>query len=208
MHQRTLLIALAVAVLVAAAGIVVVLRPGEAGAQRQQQGFVVSFAAAESALGDDAAERREQIRDWARFGLAARLDVDTGGMRDAFFDAFPIRDNGFGENAQSTNDFRQQNGYVTNTISSEPELNEFTSTAKRLSTLEIRDGEVHAGGWNWQGPDVTAQDITVLRRACSRHEQPGFNSAAPSSSPATPNGPAARILLICPENDDARGCGD
>lgn len=101
MRQRTLLIALAVAVLVAAAGIVVALRPDEAGAQRQQQGSVVSFAAAESALGDEEAERREQIRDWARFGLAARLDVDTGGMRDAFFDAFPIRDNGFGDLASA-----------------------------------------------------------------------------------------------------------
>ncbi|MCP2243675.1 hypothetical protein [Lentzea aerocolonigenes] len=249
MRQRTLLIALAVAVLVAAAGIVVVLLPDEAGAQRQQQGFVVSFAAAESALGDDEAERREQIRDWARFGLAARLDVDTGGMRDAFFDTFPIRDNGFSdlarqptgpgralfhgdtlhllvprddvndkrtagllldqhrtdtgsdpaqvqvhryeirdhtivitdENPQSANDFRTRNGYITKKINDE--LDEFLSAAKHLSTLEIRDGEVHAGGWNWPGPDVTAQDITVLQRAYSRHEQPGFSLDPPKKIP-------------------------
>jgi hypothetical protein len=46
------------------------------------------------------AEHREQIRAWARFGLAARLDVDTGGTRDAFLDAFPLRDNGFGDLAR------------------------------------------------------------------------------------------------------------
>lgn len=45
MRQRTLLIALAVVAFIAAAGIVVVPRPDDAVAQRQQQGFAVSFVA-------------------------------------------------------------------------------------------------------------------------------------------------------------------
>lgn len=45
MRQRTLLIALAVVAFIAAAGIVVVLQPDDAVAQRQQQGFTVSFVA-------------------------------------------------------------------------------------------------------------------------------------------------------------------
>jgi hypothetical protein len=179
-------------------------------------------------------------------------------MRDAFFDAFPIRDNGFSdlarqptgpgralyhgdtlhvlvprddvndkrtagllldqhrtdtgndpkqvqvhryeirdhtivitdENPQSANDFRQQNGYVEKRINGTTELNEFLSAAKHLSTLEIRDGEVHAGGWNWPGPDVTAQDITVLQRAYSRHEQPGFSLDPPKNTPTSPSRPS------------------
>jgi hypothetical protein len=98
MRQRTLLIALVVAVLVAAAGIVVVLQPGEARTVKQQPGFTVSFAAAESGLAD--AERADQLRDWARIGLAAHLEMDTDRMRDAFYDAFPIRDNGFADLAR------------------------------------------------------------------------------------------------------------
>lgn len=45
MRQRTLLIALAVVAFIAATGIVVVLQPDDAVAQRQQQGFTVSFVA-------------------------------------------------------------------------------------------------------------------------------------------------------------------
>src|SRR5690349_5691663 len=97
MRQRTLLIALATIAIVAAAGIAIVLQPDDAAAQRQQQGFTVSFAAAESALGED---RENQLRDWARIGLASHLDLDSQVMRDAFFDAFPIRDNGFADLAR------------------------------------------------------------------------------------------------------------
>ncbi|NKE61948.1 hypothetical protein FXN61_36385 [Lentzea sp. PSKA42] len=251
MRQRTLLIALAVAVFVAAAGIVVVLQPDEAAAQRQQQGFTVSFAAAESALSEDRAERDDQIRDWARIGLASQLEMDTGQMRDAFFDTLPIRDNGFAdlarqptgpgralrhgdtlhllvprddvndkrtagllldqhrtdtgnypqnvqvhryeirdhtiaitdENKQGANDFRAQNGYVTAKIGDADELNRFLATAKHLSTLEVRGDEVHAGGWNWPGPDITAQDITVLQRAYAKHEQPAFSLDPPDETP-------------------------
>lgn len=251
MRQRGLLIALAVAVLVAAAGIVVVLQPDDAAAQRPQQGFTVSFAAARAALSQDEAERDDQIRDWARIGLAAQLDLDTGKMRDAFFDALPIRDNGFAdlarqpsgpgralydggtlhllvpkddvngqrtagllldqhrtdtgtdpqnvqvhryeirestvaitdEDTQSTKDFRTRNGYVTAKISSTDDLNAFLATAKHLSTLEIHANEVHAGGWNWPGPEVTAQDVTVLQRAYARNERPGFSLDAPKNAP-------------------------
>jgi hypothetical protein len=45
MRQRTLLITLAVVAFIAAAGIVVVLQPDDAVAQRQQQGLTVSFVA-------------------------------------------------------------------------------------------------------------------------------------------------------------------
>ncbi|WP_112268776.1 hypothetical protein [Lentzea terrae] len=96
MRQRTLLIALAASAIVAVAGIVIVLQPGDK-TQRQQQGFTVSFAAAENALGED---RENQLRDWARIGLAAHLGLDTQAMRDAFYDALPIRDNGFADLAR------------------------------------------------------------------------------------------------------------
>jgi hypothetical protein len=96
MRQRTLLIALAAIAIVAVAGIVIVLQPRDK-TQRQQQGFTVSFAAAENALGED---RENQLRDWARIGLAAHLGLDTQAMRDAFFDALPIRDNGFADLAR------------------------------------------------------------------------------------------------------------
>ncbi len=62
MRQRTLLIALAAIAIFAAAGIAIALQPDEAASQRQQQGFTVSFAAAESALGEN---RENQLRDWA-----------------------------------------------------------------------------------------------------------------------------------------------
>ncbi|MDT7789930.1 MAG: hypothetical protein QOF58_8349, partial [Pseudonocardiales bacterium] len=246
MRQRTLLIALSAIAIVAAAGIVIVLQPGEAAVQRQQQGFTVSFAAAESALGED---RENQLRDWARIGLAAHLDLDTQAMRDAFFDAFPIRDNGFAdlarqptgpgrallhqdtlhlliprddvndkrtagllldqhrtdtgndpakvqlhryeirdtaiaitdEDTQSTNDFRAQNGYVAERV--DDGLGKFLAKAKHLSTLEVHGNEVWAGGWNWPGPDVTAEDISVLQRAYAKHDQPAFSLDPPSETP-------------------------
>ncbi|MEV6239832.1 hypothetical protein [Lentzea sp. NPDC051838] len=246
MRQRTLLIALSAIAIVAAAGIVIVLQPGKSTTERQQPGFVVSFAAAESALGDD---RENQLRDWARIGLASHLDLDTRAMRDAFFDAFPIRDNGFAdlarqptgpgrsllhqdtlhlliprddvndkrtagllldqhrtdtgsdprkvqlhryeigdstiaitdEDVQPTNDFRANNGYVSERIDGGP--GEFLTKAKHLSTLELRGDEVWAGGWTWPGPDVTAEDISVLQRAYAKQEQPAFSLDPPRETP-------------------------
>ncbi|MEU0881991.1 hypothetical protein ABZ345_25540 [Lentzea sp. NPDC005914] len=246
MRQRTLLIALAAIAIIAAAGIAIVLQPGEAALRQQQQGFTVSFAAAESALGED---RENQIRDWARIGLASHLDLDTQAMRDAFFDAFPIRDNGFAdlarqptgpgrallqgdtlhlliprddvndkrtagllldqhrtdagsdprkvqlhryeirdstivitdEDSQSTNDFRTRNGYVSERV--DDGLGKFLAKAKHLSTLEIRGNEVWAGGWNWPGPDLADEDISVLQRAYAKHEQPAFSLDPPSEPP-------------------------
>ncbi|MFS8096218.1 hypothetical protein LFM09_03675 [Lentzea alba] len=247
MRQRTLLIALAAVVLVAAAGIVVVLLPDEADAQGQP-GTTISFAAAANALSEDAVERADQIRDWARIGLASHLGMDTARLRDALYDAFPIRDKGFAdlarqstgpgralpngdtlhllvpeddrttagllldqhrtdtgndpervqihryevngqtvditdEDAKGANDFRAQNGYMSSKITTQDELDKFLATAKHLSTLEIRDDEVWAGGWNWPGPDITAEDVSVLQRAYSKDEQPAFSLDPPDETP-------------------------
>ncbi|MFI6097040.1 hypothetical protein ACIA8G_15870 [Lentzea sp. NPDC051213] len=266
MRQRTLLITLAVVALIAAAGIVVVLVPDDAAAQRQQPGFTVSFAAAEGAFSEDESERNDQIRDWARIGLASHLELDTDRLRDATYDTFPIRDNGFADLArqptgpgraladgdtlhllvprddvndkrtagllldqhrtdtgtdpervqvhryeirsgtidiidgdpQSTNDFRAQSGYVNSRINDANALATFLATAKHLSTLEIRDGEVWAGGWNWAGPELTADDVSVLQRAYTKHEQPAFSLDPPDDDP-TEQDVRAVLKNIAPE---------
>lgn len=58
--------------------------------------FVVSYAGAAGRLsGLDPAEEREQLRDWARLGLASHLGMDTARLRDATYDTLPVRDAGF-----------------------------------------------------------------------------------------------------------------
>lgn len=62
---------------------------------RAEQGFLISYATAAHRLeGLDAAEADDQIRDWARVGLAARLKLNTAQLRDATYDTLPIRDPG------------------------------------------------------------------------------------------------------------------
>ncbi|RSM69644.1 hypothetical protein DMH04_45825 [Kibdelosporangium aridum] len=63
--------------------------------------FQISYAGAASRLtGLDEAETQEQLRDWARFGLAARLGLDTARLRDAAYDTLPVRDAGFADLAR------------------------------------------------------------------------------------------------------------
>lgn len=69
------------------------------GADRQaapRNGFLVSYAGAATRLaGMSELEAAEQVRDWARFGLAADLGLDTTELVDGFHDTFPVRDEGF-----------------------------------------------------------------------------------------------------------------
>ena len=58
--------------------------------------FSVGYAESTSRLrGLTKQETAEQLRDWARYGLAARLGMDTGGYRDSSYDTLPVRDHGF-----------------------------------------------------------------------------------------------------------------
>jgi hypothetical protein len=180
MRQRTLLTALAVAVLVAAAGIAVVLRPDEAGAQRQQQGFVVSFAAAESALGDEEAERREQIRDNRSGDLASQ---PTGPGRALYHDT-----------TLSTKDDQVAAGALDQDMTAT--VREVTADRQQAVPADVR---VHRDA---ERVRVDAPLRTGL--PTSLNVVITLNSGVP----ATPDGPAARIVLICPENDGALGCGD
>ncbi|MCS7478531.1 hypothetical protein ACFFQW_18195 [Umezawaea endophytica] len=60
--------------------------------------FVVSYAGAAGRLaGLEATEDRAQVLDWARIGLAANLGLDTGQVRNALYDAVPVRDGGFSD---------------------------------------------------------------------------------------------------------------
>ncbi|SMD27613.1 hypothetical protein SAMN05661093_11223 [Kibdelosporangium aridum] len=60
--------------------------------------FQISYAGAASRLsGLDETETQEQLRDWARFGLASHLGLDTARLRDAAYDTLPVRDAGFAD---------------------------------------------------------------------------------------------------------------
>ena len=66
--------------------------------------FLISYTGAASRLsGLDPAETQEQLRDWARTGLASQLELDTARLRDAAYDTLPVRDQGFADlSKQST----------------------------------------------------------------------------------------------------------
>jgi hypothetical protein len=147
MRQRTLLITLAAIAIVAAAGIVIVLQPGEAAVQRQQRGFAVSFAAAENALAI----------------FRATLATKDG----------PV-----------AADALRQDMTVT--------IREVTAEKLHRVPADVRvDTPPRIGV-------TTSLNIVIT-----------LNSNAPNTtSPAEPAGPAVRILLICPEDDTANGCGD
>ena len=64
----------------------------------------VSYAGAAGRLdelgrldGLDPTEVEEQLRDWARSGLASLLELDTAQFRDAFYDTMPVRDPAFAD---------------------------------------------------------------------------------------------------------------
>ncbi|WP_157357450.1 hypothetical protein [Amycolatopsis nigrescens] len=71
---------------------------GAPAAPQPEPSFLISYAAAAGRLdGLDPAEADEQLRDWARTGLAAQLEMDTARLRDASFDALPVRDTGLAD---------------------------------------------------------------------------------------------------------------
>jgi hypothetical protein len=57
---------------------------------------IISYAGAASRLrGLDPTEVNEQLRDWARTGLASQLGLDTARLRDVAYDTVPVRDPAF-----------------------------------------------------------------------------------------------------------------
>lgn len=65
---------------------------------------VISYAGAASWLrGLEPADVQEQLRDWARTGLASHLALDTAQLRDGAYDTVPVRDAAFADlSKQST----------------------------------------------------------------------------------------------------------
>lgn len=60
------------------------------------ESFAVGYAGSASRLrGMTKQETTEQLRDWARYGLAARLGMGTDGYRDSSYDTLPVRDPAF-----------------------------------------------------------------------------------------------------------------
>jgi hypothetical protein len=209
MRQRTLLIALAAVAIIAAAGIAIVLQPDQTAVQRQQQGFTVSFAAAENAVGED---RENQLRDWARIGLAAHLDLDTQAIRDAFFDAFPIRDNGFADLArQPTGPGRallQQD--TLHLLVPRDDVNDKRTAGLLLDQHRTDAGfALRAGVENPQGPTThllaelkprappTGEYMTLTRNA-DGPPTARFGNTPPAGTPIqvhTPDGQSARLYV-------------
>ncbi len=59
---------------------------------------VISYVGAASRLnGLEPTEAQEQLRDWARTGLASHLELDTAQLRDAAYDTVPVRDLAFAD---------------------------------------------------------------------------------------------------------------
>jgi hypothetical protein len=62
---------------------------------------VISYGGASSRLAELAPEEaNDQLRDWARLGLASYLKLDTGQLRDNLYDSLPVRDAGFADLAR------------------------------------------------------------------------------------------------------------
>jgi hypothetical protein len=94
-----------IAMVLVGALVAVLLRPGSepepSRASKPTSGFQVSYAGAAARLdGLDKFEAQEQLRDWARFGLATQLGLTTAQLRDALYDTLPVRDNGFADVAR------------------------------------------------------------------------------------------------------------
>ncbi|MGI5171207.1 hypothetical protein ACQEU3_43335 [Spirillospora sp. CA-253888] len=104
--QRAITVTAVLAVLSVLATVVLVAvggTSGGGGAGRTSGGgggeaFTVSYDAAAARLdGMSPGETREQIRDWTRTALAARLRMNTGRYRDAGYDLLPVRDEGLAD---------------------------------------------------------------------------------------------------------------
>ena len=64
-------------------------------------GFLLSYSgAADRLAGMGGPETAEQLRDWARTGLAADLQLDTARLIDTAYDTLPVRDEGFADLAR------------------------------------------------------------------------------------------------------------
>lgn len=82
------------------------------------------------------------------------------------------------EATQPARAVREKYGYRKMNIDSLAAVQTFVAGAQHLSRLEVRDGQVWAGGWNWPGVPagrVTAVDLTVIQR--------GYRNAAAGASP-------------------------
>jgi hypothetical protein len=72
-----------------------------AGPAVPRPGFLLSYAGAEDRLtGMGELEGAEQLRDWARTGLAADLELDTEHLAYVDYDTLPVRDGGFSDLAR------------------------------------------------------------------------------------------------------------
>jgi hypothetical protein len=66
--------------------------------------FTVSYEGAASRLaGLPAEDVADQVRDWARIGLATRLGLTSRQIRDASYDTLPVRDAGFADLSRQVN---------------------------------------------------------------------------------------------------------
>lgn len=94
-----------IAVILTGVLIAVLLRPDSepepSQAAKPTSRFQISYAGATSRLdGLDKYETQEQLRDWARFGLATHLELNSAQLRDALYDTLPVRDAGFADVAR------------------------------------------------------------------------------------------------------------
>ncbi|MFC7617354.1 hypothetical protein ACFQV2_31970 [Actinokineospora soli] len=74
-----------------------------------------------------------------------------------------------------TASLRAELGYVEARVDGAQGLADFLGKATTLSTLEVRGAEVWAGGWAWPGPALTPEDVSVLHRAYTGDDRPGFS---------------------------------
>jgi hypothetical protein len=100
-RPRSVLIGLIVAILAAAGCDATTIdnsNTGDPMPLRARNTTVISYAGASSRLaGLSRAEVDNQLRDWARVGLASLLGLSTEEARDAFYDSSPVRDLGFAD---------------------------------------------------------------------------------------------------------------
>ncbi len=99
-HKRLAIVMLTIGVLLT----LVSCTGNPADAEQGENPTVISYAGAASRLrGLEPAEVQEQLRDWARTGLASHLELDTARLRDAAYDTVPVRDPAFADlSKQST----------------------------------------------------------------------------------------------------------
>lgn len=101
-HHRISWRQLAIAVLMVGALLASVSCAGKPD-NKIENSFVISYAGAASRLGElEPAEAQEQLRDWARIGLASHLELDTARFRNAAYDTVPVRDAAFADLSRQT----------------------------------------------------------------------------------------------------------